>query len=139
MIQGIEKKYSSCIMIAQQEKENPMTAERKESKKDEKTRTIRSAIRSGDTALLFSLLDAESLGAVVDDEGNTPLLHAARFGKTACLELLVEAGADVNATANMYGGGSMVLGLPVTSDHPAKAGVTGDARKVLEAAGAKRD
>jgi hypothetical protein len=52
--------------------------------------------------------------------------------------LLVEAGADVNATANMYGG-STALGLLVTSDHPAKAGVTGDVLKVLEAAGAKQD
>jgi hypothetical protein len=51
--------------------------------------------------------------------------------------LLVEAGADVNAEANMYGGGSTTLGLLVTSDHPAKAGVTGEVRKVLEAAGAK--
>jgi hypothetical protein len=48
--------------------------------------------------------------------------------------LLVEAGADVNATANRYGG-STALGLLVTSDHPAKAGVTGAVRKVLEAAG----
>ena len=52
--------------------------------------------------------------------------------------LLVEAGADVNAKANMYGG-STVLGLLVTSDHPAKAGVTGAVLKVLEAAGAERD
>ncbi len=52
--------------------------------------------------------------------------------------LLVEAGADVNARAEMYGG-STVLGLLVTSDHPARAGVTGDVAKVLEAAGAKRD
>lgn len=52
--------------------------------------------------------------------------------------LLVNAGADVNATANMYGGGSTALGLLVTSDHPAKAGVTDDVRKVLEAAGAKQ-
>src|SRR4051794_18229275 len=51
--------------------------------------------------------------------------------------LLVEAGADVNARAEMYGG-STVLGLLVTSDHPARAGVTGDVVKVLEAAGAKR-
>jgi hypothetical protein len=43
----------------------------------------------------------------------------------------------VNATANMYGGGSTVLGLLVTSDHPAKAGVTGEVRKVLVDAGAK--
>lgn len=53
--------------------------------------------------------------------------------------LLVEAGADVNATADMYGGGSSALGLLVTSDHPAKAGVTDDVRKVLVDAGAKED
>jgi hypothetical protein len=51
--------------------------------------------------------------------------------------LLLEAGADVNATANMYGGESTTLGLLVTSDHPAKAGVTDDVRKVLVEAGAK--
>lgn len=50
--------------------------------------------------------------------------------------LLVEAGADVNAKANMYGG-STPLGLLVTSDHPAKAGVVGGVRKVLLDAGAK--
>jgi hypothetical protein len=53
--------------------------------------------------------------------------------------ILVEAGADVNATAEMYGGGSTVLGLLVTSSHPAEAGVTGDVLKVLEAAGAKQN
>lgn len=52
--------------------------------------------------------------------------------------LLLEAGADVNAKANMYGG-STTLGLLVTSDHPAKAGVTGDVSKVLVDAGAQRD
>jgi hypothetical protein len=52
--------------------------------------------------------------------------------------LLVEAGADVNAKANMYGG-STTLGLLFTSDHPAKAGVTGDVLKVLVDAGARRD
>jgi hypothetical protein len=52
--------------------------------------------------------------------------------------LLIEAGADVNAKANMYGG-STALGLLVTSDHPAKAGVTGDVLKVLEDAGANRE
>ncbi len=51
---------------------------------------------------------------------------------------LVEAGADVNARAEMYGG-STALGLLVTSDHPAQAGVTAEDVKVLEAAGAKRD
>jgi hypothetical protein len=51
--------------------------------------------------------------------------------------LLIDAGADVHATANMYGGGSTTLGLLVTSDHPAKAGVTDEVRKVLVDAGAK--
>jgi hypothetical protein len=37
----------------------------------------------------------------------------------------------------MYGGGSTTLGLLVTSDHPAKAGVTGEVRTVLADAGAK--
>lgn len=44
--------------------------------------------------------------------------------------LLIESGTDVNARANIYGG-STALGLLVTSDHPAKAGVRGDLRKVL--------
>lgn len=52
--------------------------------------------------------------------------------------LLIGAGADVNARAEMYGG-STALGLLVTSDHPAKAGVAVEVAKVLEAAGAKRD
>jgi hypothetical protein len=52
--------------------------------------------------------------------------------------LLIEAGANVNDMANMYGG-STTLGLLVTSDHPAKAGVTGDVLKVLEAVGARRE
>jgi hypothetical protein len=51
--------------------------------------------------------------------------------------LLIEAGADVNAKAEMYGG-STTLGLLVTSDHPAKAGVTGDVLRVLVDAGARR-
>jgi hypothetical protein len=51
--------------------------------------------------------------------------------------VLIDAGADVNATANMYGGGSTTLGLLVTSDHPATAGVTDEVRKVLVDAGAK--
>jgi hypothetical protein len=57
---------------------------------------------------------------------------------TEITRLLVAAGADVNATANMYGR-STALGLLVTSAHPAKAGVTGDVLKVLVDAGARRE
>jgi hypothetical protein len=53
--------------------------------------------------------------------------------------VLVDAGADVNATADMYGGRSTTLGLLATSDHPAKAGVTDQVRKILLDAGAKED
>jgi hypothetical protein len=52
--------------------------------------------------------------------------------------LLVDAGADVNATAEMYGGGSTTVGLLTTSVHPAKAGVLEDVLKVLFDAGANR-
>ncbi|MGH9495029.1 MAG: ankyrin repeat domain-containing protein [Candidatus Sulfotelmatobacter sp.] len=38
-------------------------------------------------------------------------------------ELLLEAGADVNAAANIYGGHSTTLGLVATSVHPERAGV----------------
>lgn len=48
------------------------------------------------------------------------------------------SGGMLNARAEMYGG-STVLGLLVTSEHPAKACVTAEVVKVLEAAGAKRD
>lgn len=52
--------------------------------------------------------------------------------------LLIEAGADVNAIAHIYGG-SKPLGLLVTSDHPAKAGVTDEVRQVLVDAGAEEN
>jgi hypothetical protein len=42
----------------------------------------------------------------------------------------------VNAVANMNGG-TTTLGLLVTSDHPAKAGVIADVVNVLVQAGAK--
>lgn len=50
-------------------------------------------------------------------------------------QLLVDAGADVNATAEMYGGGSTTIALLITSSHPAEAGVVEDVVKVLVAAG----
>jgi hypothetical protein len=41
----------------------------------------------------------------------------------ALLEILLAAGAEVDAPAYMYGGGDTTLGLVATSIHPAKAGV----------------
>lgn len=52
------------------------------------------------------------------------------------VRLLIEAGADVNAVAGMYGG-STPLGLLLTSNHPRRAGVVDAAAAVLTAAGAR--
>jgi ankyrin repeat protein len=38
-------------------------------------------------------------------------------------EILLDAGADVDATADVYGGGCTTLGLAATSAHPRRAGV----------------
>lgn len=50
---------------------------------------------------------------------------------------LLEAGADVNAHANMYGGGSTTLGLWESSAHPANAGIQEAVSVVLREAGAR--
>ena len=52
-------------------------------------------------------------------------------------QFLLDAGADPNAEANMYGGGSTTLGLLTSSAHPAKAGVTESVAEILKKAGAK--
>ncbi|MFK7818233.1 MAG: hypothetical protein AB8G99_05925 [Planctomycetaceae bacterium] len=50
--------------------------------------------------------------------------------------VILNAGADINATAEMYGGGSTALGLLLSSAHPAAAGVTDEVAEVLRSAGA---
>lgn len=52
-------------------------------------------------------------------------------------QCLIDAGADVNAEANMYGGGSTTLGLLLSSVHPAKAGVVDKVAEVLQKMGAR--
>ena len=54
----------------------------------------------------------------------------------AVLDVLLAAGAEVNAPAGMYGGGATTLGLVATSIHPAKAGVMKALIDRLLAAGA---
>lgn len=55
------------------------------------------------------------------------------------LQFLLAAGADVNAQAGMYGGGSTTLGLVATSIHPAKAGILIPLLDILLKAGALID
>lgn len=53
--------------------------------------------------------------------------------------MLLEAGADVDAPADLYGGGATALGLVATSLHPKAAGVLHDLIDVLLAHGARID
>lgn len=55
------------------------------------------------------------------------------------LQFLLAAGAEVEATAGMYGGGSTTLGLLATSIHPAKAGIMAPMLEILLQAGAVID
>ena len=50
--------------------------------------------------------------------------------------LLLDAGADVNATSDAYGGGSTTLGLAGTSVHPEQAGVQSELLELLLKRGA---
>jgi len=55
------------------------------------------------------------------------------------LETLLDAGAEVDATADMYGGGSTTLGLVATSVHPKLAGLQDALIDTLLARGARLD
>ncbi|MET0393326.1 MAG: ankyrin repeat domain-containing protein [Chitinophagaceae bacterium] len=55
---------------------------------------------------------------------------------TAIVKRLVKAGADVNAEADLYGGGATTLGLAATSVWPSKAGVMAALLETLLEAGA---
>ena len=54
-------------------------------------------------------------------------------------ELLLRAGAEIDATANVYGGGCTTLGLAATSLHPERAGVQEELLRTLLECGAKID
>lgn len=57
----------------------------------------------------------------------------------AITEMLLAAGADVNAASDAYGGGATVLGLSATSLHPERAGVQIDLLETLLRHGARID
>src|ERR1043166_7072949 len=64
-----------------------------------------------------TLLHYAAANGVEGFRQNTPANIVAITG------FLLGGGADVNATADMYGGGSTTLGLAATSIHPVRAGV----------------
>jgi len=53
--------------------------------------------------------------------------------------LLLDAGAEVEAEADVYGGGATTLGLVMTSAHPRRAGVQSDLADLLLERGARID
>lgn len=95
------------------------------------------AIVEGDTATLSKLLreNPELVRARSTREHHATLLHyiaangvegyRQKTPKNAVeiAELLLKAGAEVDATAEIYGGGATTLGLAATSIHPQRAGV----------------
>jgi ankyrin repeat protein len=103
------------------------------------------AIISGDVKALKKLLrdDPELVRARSAREHRSTLLHYVSANgvedfrqKTPkniveIATLLLDAGADVNAESDAYGGGSTALGLVATSVHPERAGVQDDLMRLL--------
>jgi ankyrin repeat protein len=111
------------------------------------------AIAFGDLETLRELLDDEPLlvharsprphratllnycgtNGVEDERQRTPA------NAPAIMQLLLDRGADVNATCNLYGGGATTLGLHLTSIHPVRAGLRTRLAEILLNAGAMLD
>jgi ankyrin repeat protein len=111
------------------------------------------AIVSGDAQKLGALLraDRELVRARSNREHGSTLLHYVSANgvedvrqktPTNIVEvagMLLDAGADVNAESNAYGGRSTALGLTATSCHPERAGVQIALLELLLARGAAID
>jgi ankyrin repeat protein len=111
------------------------------------------AIINGDQATLKKLLqdDPELVWARSTREHRSTLLHYVSANgvedfrqKTPkniveITKLLLDAGADVDAESDAYGGGSTTLGLVATSIHPQQAGVQIPLLQLLLDAGARFD
>jgi Ankyrin repeats (3 copies) len=115
--------------------------------------TAADAIISGDLGALERLLreQPDLIRARSTREHRATLLHYVSANgvegyrqKTpknvvAVARLLLRAGAEVDAEADVYGGGCTTLGLVATSQHPLRAGVQNDLVDVLLEHGARLD
>ena len=111
------------------------------------------AIVNGDLPTLERLLRADPalVRARSDREHRATLLHYVSANgvesfrqKTpknilAITRLLLDAGAEVDAEADVYGGGATAFALTVTSAHPRQAGVQNDLADLLLEHGARLD
>ena len=109
------------------------------------------AVASGDLETLRRLLDEEPRLIRMRSmrEHGAALLHYVaangvegyrqRTPKNAVeiAELLLRSGADVDATAHVYGGGATTLGLVATSGHPERVGVQEELMHLLLEHGAR--
>jgi ankyrin repeat protein len=115
--------------------------------------TAADAIVAGDVVTLRALLRANpelARGRSTREHRSTLLHYVSANGvedyrqKTPAnivelAQVLIEAGADVNAESTAYGGGSTALGLTATSLHPETAGVQIALLELLLRAGASTD
>jgi hypothetical protein len=113
--------------------------------------TAADAIVSGDVATLDRLLraDPELIRARSAREHRATLLHYISANgvegyrqktpknSVQVAEVLLDAGAEVDAEADVYGGGATALALVATSVHPERAGVQEDLMALLLRHGAK--
>ncbi len=72
-------------------------------------------------------------------KGETPLHRAAAFGTAETIQMLLDAGAEVDAEADVYGRGATTLALAVTSSHPRAAGLQIPLADLLVERGARID
>src|SRR2546426_5765172 len=69
-----------------------------ESPRDDQSRTFFARIREGDIEAIAASLKNSSLLELKDEDGNTPLMHAAFYLDAKWIEQFLKAGADPNAT-----------------------------------------
>jgi ankyrin repeat protein len=133
----------------------PAPAPEEQRERDELFERAADAVVAGDLEVLRDLLDDEpalvqarsprehraTLLLYTGANGTEPFRQRTPANAPAIAQLLLDRGAEVDATGRFYGGGvgATTLGLVVTSGFPSEAGVQGDLVDVLCRAGADPD
>lgn len=82
----------------------PTKSDDENEKQPDHSVTLHQAAAEGDVEQVTELLAAGAAINTRDENGETPLYRAARYGRKQVAELLVAKGADVNAKENRWGG-----------------------------------
>jgi len=75
-------------------------------------------LRSGEVRQLCQALDHGASAGARDASGTTALMHAAVYGDLSCLRLLIDRGAEVNAT-NAAGANALTRQQRIDARRPA--------------------